>query len=96
MLGWSVHCSEDTSSFFDFSNFLLFCPFPFLTVAHPFRLIVFSCLLSVEGWTETPVGFFRYEATVELEYLLSLTDERVKYFIFYADRFFGVLALVWL
>ena len=54
-LNWWVIYSESTSSLFvSFPNFL---SNSFLTAAHPFRLIVLSCLLTVEGWTETPVLF---------------------------------------
>ena len=40
-----------------------------------FRPIVQSCLLTGEGWTETPVDDFRSEAGVELDFLLTLRDE---------------------
>ena len=49
-----------------------------MTATHPFRLIVLSCLLTVEGRTETPVDFFRSEAKVELDFLLFLKDEIFK------------------
>ena len=48
------------------SNFILFCQFPcpsevFMTATHLTRTISLSCLLTVEGWTETPVDVFRSE-----------------------------------
>ena len=45
---------------------------------HPFIVMVLSCLLTAEGWTETPVDVFRSEARVELDFLLSLKEERVS------------------
>ena len=41
------------------------------TAIHSFRYTVLSCLLTVEGWAETPVDVFRSEG-VELDVLLSV------------------------
>ena len=69
-----------------------FCLFPFLskgflTAAHPFRLIVLSCLLTVKGWTEKPVDVFRSKARVELDFLLSLKEKSFKYCLSDGDSF---------
>ena len=45
----------------------------FLTATRPLRLIVLSCLLTEEGWTETPVDFVRSEVRVEPDFLPSLS-----------------------
>ena len=49
-----------------------------------------SCLLAVEGWTETPVDCFRSEVRVELDFLLSLKDESSKCCLSDGDRVSGL------
>ena len=64
-----------------------------MTAAHLFRLIVLSCLLTVEGWTEAPVRFFGSKARVELDFLLSLKDESFKYCLSDGDSSGGLPGL---
>ena len=45
-----------------------------LTATHPFRPIALSCVLTVDGWTETPMDVYR----VEFDFLLALKAEGFK------------------
>ncbi|KAL6475445.1 hypothetical protein MHYP_G00164850 [Metynnis hypsauchen] len=88
---WLYHCfhSFQETCFYFFKEIcrnifsqLLFTiqvnPNTFLT-ATSFQLIVLKCLLTVEGWTETPVDFFTYESRVETDFSLSIKDDSFQH-----------------
>ena len=54
-----------------------FCLISSFVFTHPFRPIALSCLLTAEGWTETPVDCFRSEA--RMKHFLNFTFRHFFY-----------------